>query len=410
MSNYRVLLIDPDLPTTEFLSHQLSKAGLETYTANTSKEGLILAYQHRPHVIIMDPNIHDMDLADLLQKFKKDWRIARAKIIAFSSLNNPSEIQEAINQGFFLYLAKESGSVPVLIQKVKKAAVEAQSGTGTLKRSGGLGQTPLSEEEETLPPSHDDGKVIVFLSGKGGVGTSSLCANMAQIAAQELNKDTTLVDLVLPVGSLAAIVGAPHTINLNQAADQVSGKAMVDFLEESLPKPKNWNFRFLAGSANPRQSESIQISRIPVIVEAMKKISDYVFVDLGKSLSKISLPIIKSADQIVLTLSLDKATVDQTQAIWNYLKEEGITKEQIYFLINRSVNLEGLNKSEVEEILGAYIPLAVPYMGRNFSLSNNLNQPIATKFPQDAVTLSLRQATQEIIRKIEQRANSIDFI
>lgn len=408
MAIFRVLLIDPDIATTKYLSHQFSNAGFDTYTANSYKEGLILAYQHRPDVIIIDPNRPDKALEDLLQKFKKDWRISRAKIIAFSSLHDPGEIQKAIDLGFYLYLAKESGAVPVLIQKTKNAAKLAQSGIP--KRGKTLAHTPTSDGEGSeFTTTQDDGKTIVFLSGKGGVGTSSLCANMAQIAAAPLGKRITLVDLVLPIGSLAAIVGSQSSITINQTANQASGKAMVDYLEESLPRPENWDFRFLAGSANPHQSESLPVSRIPEIIEALKKISDYVFVDLGKSLSKISLPIIKSADQIVLTLSLDKATVDQTQAIWNYLKAEGVNIEQVYFLINRSVSLEGLNKSEVEEILGAHIPLAVPYMGRNFTLSNNLNQPIVTKFPQDAVTLSLRQAMEEIIRKIEQRTSSIEF-
>jgi len=73
--------------------------------------------------------------------------------------------------------------------------------------------------------------------------------------------------------------------------------------------------------------------------------------------------------------------------------------------INRSVSLEGLSKSEVEQELDLVIPLAVPYMGRDFSLANNLNVPIGDKFPQDAVTIFLRKDGEEITRIIE--ANSI---
>jgi hypothetical protein len=48
-------------------------------------------------------------------------------------------------------------------------------------------------------------------------------------------------------------------------------------------------------------------------------------------------------------------------------------------------------------------------MGRNFTLSNNLNVPIAEKFPQDAVTISLRQASDEMFRKIESQNKTLDF-
>ena len=173
--------------------------------------------------------------------------------------------------------------------------------------------------------------------------------------------------------------------------------------------PPDWNFKFLAGSRNPEESEKLDVTRIPVILETLKSISDYVFVDFGKSLSKISMPVILAADQIVLTLSLDKTTVEQTKSVWEFLQKKGVKKDQIYFLINRAVSLEGLNKSEVEEILDTTIQLAVPYMGRNFTLANNLNQPIAEKFPQDAVTISLRQASDEMLRRIEKRDQKIMF-
>ncbi len=121
------------------------------------------------------------------------------------------------------------------------------------------------------------------------------------------------------------------------------------------------------------------------------------------------MPAILSADLIVLTLSLDQMTVEQTKAVWEFLKKKGVTQQQVYFLINRAVGLEGLPKSEVEKILGTTIQLAVPYMGNDFTLANNLNQPIADKFPQDAVTISLRQASDEMFRKIEMRTQKTEY-
>jgi Flp pilus assembly CpaE family ATPase len=145
------------------------------------------------------------------------------------------------------------------------------------------------------------------------------------------------------------------------------------------------------------------------MIEALKKISELVIIDLGKSLSKISIPIIKSADQIVVILNLDQATVEQTSSVWNYLKDQGVQKDQVYFLINHSVSREGMKKSEIEEILGVNIPLTVPSLGRNFTLSNNLHQPILEKFPQDAATLSLRQAAEEILRILDRKSKKMEY-
>lgn len=403
MNKFRILIIDKDPATTNYLKLELGKADFEVYTANSTKEGLIHAYQQRPHVIIIDPIFSIEELDELLQKFKKDRRVSRTKVIAFSSLTRPQEIQSVIDLGLYAYLPKEGNALPGLIEKAKEAAELARTGTSPLRRTASA-STP--DQQEIAAPEYEPlGKTIVFLSSKGGVGTSSLCANIAHMVNQNLDKKVVVVDLVLPIGSIAAIVGDPETLDIVEASKMDSSTNLLD----KLPRLENWNFRLVAGSSNPQESNEVDISHIPVILESLRKIADYTFVDLGKSLSRISMPIIKSADQIVITLALDLSTVAQTKAVWQYLKDQGITNEQVYFLINRSVGLEGLAKSQVEEEMGVVIPLALPYMGSNFTLANNLNQPISDKFPQDAVTISLRQAGDDIIRRIEEVKKMPDF-
>ena len=412
MTDYRILIIDPDPVTTKFLSQKFSREGFETFVANSPKEGLILAYQNRPHVVILDPVLPDDELNDLLSKIKGDYRVSGTKIIAFSSLTEQYAIQDAINKGFSLYLAKEPKAIQVLVEKARSAAEQAGDASTSqkhtkpakLQENSTAGEGFISRDK-----SKGDGKTIIFIAGKGGVGTTSLCANMAHIFAHSLKKDVTVVDLVLPIGSIASIVGLQDTLNILEAIDQSSEKALEDVLQESLTLPENWSFRFLAGSNNPVQSGNLNIPRIPEMIEALKKISELVIIDLGKSLSRISIPILKSADQIVIILNLDQATVEQTSAVWQYLQDQGIQNDQAYFLINHSVSREGMKKSEIEEILGVNIPLTVPSLGRNFTLSNNLHQPILEKFPQDAVTLSLRQAAEEILRILDRKSKRMEY-
>lgn len=399
---FRVLIIDPDPASTKYLAYELTKAGFEVFSSNIAKEGLILAYQNRPHVIIIDPNIKGLPLNELITKLRKDHRVSRSKIIAFSSLTNPDEIQNAINAGFFHYLNKEGDALPFLIEKTNEAAQLARSGTSPLKHSS-------KPSDPTTSPLKALGKTFVFLSAKGGIGTSSICANIAHLSNINNTLKVALVDLVLPIGSLSHILGYSGPLNIIEAANMTTAEATQEYLSQALPKPDNWNVQLMAGSPSAELANELDVSRIPVIIDTLKRFYDYVFIDLGKSLSRISMPIITSADQVVLTLSLDPATVALTKSVWEFLKDQGIRNDQSYFIINRAVGLEGLPKSEVESQLEIIIPIAVPYMGGDFTLANNLNQPLATKFPQDAVTISLRQASQEIITRSMKDRNPTDF-
>lgn len=404
MTDMRVLVIDQDIPTINFLDLEFKKLGINLLSANKAKEGLILAYQHRPQVIIIDPIMQsDQDFREFLEKIRNDRRLSKSKIIAFSSLTSPEEIQAVIDLGFFEFLNKEAGTVQLLIRKTLEAANISDNETIDAEHAYDIDK-PAPYSSNQL-----NGKSIVFLSGKGGIGTSSLCANIAHLSNIKLDHQTTVVDLVLPIGSLASIVGFHGSADIIEASKLGSIEDLTTYLKNNLTKPRQWNFKFLAGAKSPSHAEQLNISQVFILINILKNISDFVFIDIGKTLSRISLPIIKSADQIVLTLSLDQTTVEHTKTVWEFLRGNGVEQNQIYFLINRAVGLEGLSKTEVESILGTVIQLTVPYMGSNFTLANNLHQPVSEKFPQDAVSISLRQASDEIFQKIEQRTTRMDF-
>ena len=404
MTDTRVLVIDQDIPTINFLKLEFKKLGIPLFSANNAKEGLILAYQHRPQVIIIDPIMQsNQDFKEIFEKIRNDRRLTNSKIIAFSSLTSPEEIQSVIELGFFEFLKKEAGTVKLLIRKTLEAASISDIETNEAEHALG------THESTSFSSDHTVGKSIIFLSGKGGIGTSSLCANIAHLSKIKLDHRTTVVDLVLPIGSLASIVGYQGTADIIEASKLDSIEDLNAYLKNNLIKPNHWNFNFLAGAKSPSHAEQLNISQVFILINILKNISDFVFIDIGKTLSRISLPIIKAADQIVLTLSLDQTTVEHTKTVWKFLRDNGIEQNQIYFLINRAVGLEGLSKSEVESILGRVIQLTVPYMGSNFTLANNLHLPVSEKFPQDAVSISLRQASDEIFQKIEQRTTKMGF-
>lgn len=401
MSAQRLLIIDEDQSTIKYLGFNFKKEDFEVSFATNPKEGMIAAFKNRPHIIIVDPNISGMDIKDFIERLKKDRRIARTQLIAFSSLSNPQEIQTVIDLGFDYYIAKEGDAFPDL-QKAVHESVDT-----LLAKSSSPAKSTNEPEQK---PAGKEGKTVIFLSAKGGTGTSSICANLAHMCNEKEEYKIAVVDMVLPIGSIGRIVGYDGPLNIVEASQMTNAETSPEYLLESLPKPDLWGFQLLAGSPTPQQANELDISRIPVLIDTLKSVFDYVFVDLGKSLSRISLPIIQSADQIVLILGLDEATATLTYSVWDFLKANGIKPEQVYPLINRAVGLEGFSKSEVEETLGVTINNTIPYMERNFTLANNQHQPILHKYPDDAVTISMRQAVREITERIEKRASAMNFL
>jgi len=212
-----------------------------------------------------------------------------------------------------------------------------------------------------------------------------------------------VADLVLPIGSIAQIVGYEGNQNLVTVADLPSAQTNGEYFHKNLPQPEIWQFQLLAGSPDPQHGNMIKGDRIEQVVNALRASYDFIILDIGRSLSRISLPLIQQADLIALIVSTDQSTIHLTKTVWEYLQSQGIDHQSIYAILNRAVGLEGLTKTEAEAIIGIPIKTMIPYMGSNFTLANNLNQPITTKYPQDTASIVLKEAAENMVKLARRR-------
>ncbi|MBT3239603.1 MAG: AAA family ATPase [Chloroflexi bacterium] len=399
MAMLKILFIDPDITSSKFLAFTFGKLDYKTGSTDSGTEGLVAAYRDQPEIIIIDPVITDIPIEELMDKLRRDKRTAHSKIIALSSITEPGELQNAIDLNFDRFLSKGPDILEVLKQAILELVDDGQDSTEELgKRVSGFVYS-----EDNIPSMPHNCKTIVLASAKGGTGTSTVCANMASMFAKLKPKaNIVILDLVLPIGSIAPIVGSKDNLNIVEASLMSAAEITPGFFGNKLPFIENWGFKLLAGATSPKEANNCDISRIPIIIESLKNEFDYLFIDIGKSLSRISIPVITHSDQVIMILGLDQATVTLTKTVLDFLRGEGQNRQIVYPLINRAVGLEGLPKREVDEIIGYEITGNLPYIRGEFSLANNSNLPIHKKFPDNIVPIALREISQKILQRLEE--------
>jgi MinD-like ATPase involved in chromosome partitioning or flagellar assembly/FixJ family two-component response regulator len=379
MDSKTVLLVDADAASRMFVTQLLQKENFAVLQVGSGREGLIAAWRDRPDVIVIDPALPDLAGEVLIQKLRADARSAQIPCLALSSDPSPARMSACLNNGFNEYIVKSGQAVSQLIQIISTLTGQTRPSPATASRRR-KGATQ-----------------VVFLSAKGGTGTSSLCANIAHcITAAMPEALVAVVDLVLPIGSIASIVGAKNGPNLITLTDMAGEQLNTSYLQENLSKPDVWKFFLVAGAPDPEAANLLRVDRISPVVDALKSSFDYVLIDLGRSLSRFSMPLIEGSDVVSLVLGTDLSTITLTKTVWDYLKAHGVGQESIYPILNRSVGLEGLTKAETEERLGFQIRNTIPYMGGQFALANNQHQPIIQKFPSDTASMVMKQIATEI--------------
>lgn len=375
-----ILIVDENPASRNFLANHLRAKQFTIFEAPTGKEGLIMAWRHETDLVLFDPTLADIPEKEFIQKLRHDPRTMKARLVALSSDPSPARRDACLSAGVDGYLVKSSQAIPALEQILVRIFED---------------ETPVTVPERT---SGKGGLLIVFLSAKGGTGTSSLCANLAMNIQQSQPEARVVVaDLVLPIGSIGPIVGQEGKLNLVTVTDLPAGQTHADFFQKNLPKPEHWQYQVLTGSPDPQHGNSIKGERINQIVDILCSAYDFVILDIGRSLSRISLPLIQKADLIVLIVSTDQSTVKLTKMVYDYLQTQGVSSQKIYAILNRALGLEGVTKAQAEEMIGLPIKTTMPYMGGNFALANNLNQPITLKYPTDTASIILKGAAEDIV-------------
>jgi len=376
---FTVLLLDADPRSLNVLSAYLTRRGLQVTASTSGKEGYITALRDHPQAIVFDPSLPDLPGVELTRRLRADRRSAKTLLVALASRPDTELMTALASAGCNEFIVKSAQALEQLSQLLQP--------------------TKLPQAED--PPA--GGLLVVFLSAKGGVGASSLCANIAQnIANLKRDLKVAVMDMVLPIGSIASIVGYQDEFGLEQAAAQPAETLTSDFLRKQMPWLETWRFSLLAGSPDPEAASRLDAGRIPALILAARQSYDITLVDLGRSLSRISLPVILGADVVALILSAESSAVTLSRKVWEHLQAKGLKHQRIYPILNRVVGLEGMSKSEAENLLGLQIRATVPYMMGNFTLANQQHQPVLQRFPNDTAALMVNQISREIIELARQ--------
>jgi two-component system alkaline phosphatase synthesis response regulator PhoP len=71
MEPYKILLVDDEPDILEFLGYNLRKEGYQVHTSNNGKDGLVKALEVRPHLIVLDVMMPEMDGIETCTEIRK---------------------------------------------------------------------------------------------------------------------------------------------------------------------------------------------------------------------------------------------------------------------------------------------------------------------------------------------------
>jgi len=350
----RILAVDDDAMNLKLVTATLGREGYEVIAASSGKEALQKAVDENPDLILLDVMMPEMDGYQVCAHLRSMPKTAHIPIMMLTALSTVVEKVKGFDAGADDYLAKPFAG-DELIAHVKVL----------------LRRTPIGKSVETPSSS----KVIAVFSLRGGVGVSTLAANLAAGLTQIWGESSVLVDLVLTAGQSALFFNLPFRRTwANLVPPQVEDIDEV-FVNQVLLRHESKTL-LLAASPRPEQSEALSGEKVTHVLTMLSRQYHYLVLDLPHDFQETTLAGLDAAQDILLVLSPEMASVRAAICALEVFESLNYSLDKVSLILNWTFQRNGLGKKEIEAALKRPINLVIPYAADPMVTAINLGRPL----------------------------------
>ena len=115
-----VLIIDDEESLVNVLSRKFSDEGITAYTAFNGKQGLDVALEKHPDIILLDIMMPEMDGFDVMHHLQEDEWGKTVPIILLTNSSSIDTVAKAVSSGMSEFLVKTDIRLDEVVSKVKE--------------------------------------------------------------------------------------------------------------------------------------------------------------------------------------------------------------------------------------------------------------------------------------------------
>jgi pilus assembly protein CpaE len=200
------------------------------------------------------------------------------------------------------------------------------------------------------------GKLLLFISAKGGSGVTTIASNFAVSLALEPGASVVFIDLNLPLGDAALDLG----INVQYStADALQHIERLDFTFFSKLLTKHSSALFVLAAPDRYREVSVSEESVHKLLLIARQNFDYVVVDGGSRLGTVAETLIESSSTVYLVIQVGISELrNANRLISNSLKA---TQNKLEIVLNRYTSRAlGIDEASIAKALTAPVRWKIP--------------------------------------------------
>jgi pilus assembly protein CpaE len=338
-----ILIIDDDTDRAALTKIILNKAGYQCMNAFNGEQGLDMVKTVQPSLILLDLMMPGMNGFDVCIQLRKIPETIDTPIIFLTAKSETANKVRGLQVG-----ADDYVTVPFerdeLLLRVRALLRRAQA-------------TP--QERLGAQP----GKIIAVFNLRGGSGCTTLAVNLAVGLKNLWKEEVSLVDFSLPVGVANIYLNIRPQHSISELAEFYPDLLEKELIGKHLTYHESGIY-LLGGVFEPTSAEKVSEKHIATILDKMREQFSYVLVDTSHDFSPQSLAIFDKADEIIIPIPPDIASLILTKASLQVFNDMGYIQDKIRLVINWTFKDNGLSVKHIQDSFQQPVGALIQYDNR----------------------------------------------
>lgn len=320
--------------------------------AGTGREVIELARTLSPDVILMDVTMPELDGITATQQITSQF--PGIAVIMISVQVDPESLRRSLQAGARDYLAKPFG-LDDLTNAIRGAYQTLQAARAQFVATAALSPTGGAGGEA---PGGARAKVISLFSPKGGVGRTTLAANLAVATKLETETRVALVDGNLAFGDLGVVLNLTSGKTIADLAAN-AGSLDPDSIADVLVTHSS-GVKVLLAPTSPQEAETITAEQVRAILSRMLGMFDYIFVDTRASFDETQLLLLDLSDTVLVLLTMEMTAIKAAKQYLEVAELLGYPGDKTCLVLNRVSAHSQISAEDIESHLKGRIKARIP--------------------------------------------------
>lgn len=394
----RLLIVD-DIPETRenlrkllFFESDIDVVG----AATNGEEGIQMAVELQPHIVLMDINMPGVDGITASEKISQ--QVPFCQIIMMSVQGEADYLRRSMLAGAREFLIKPFSSDELVssIRRVYQLGASRRQAMPVMPQPSAAGAAMAEAGARTA------GKIVSVFSSKGGVGCSTIAVNVAIALQQNAASKVALVDTSLQFGDVGVLLNlyASRTIaDLASLSDELDNELINDVIIAH-----SSGVKALLAPPRPEVADTVTPLLVTDVLQRLRSEFDVIMVDTGSVLDDVVLNVLDISDKIIVVTTPEIPAIKNAKLFFEVTEALEYERERIMFVLNKADKRINIRAEDIEANIKYRIEGQLPLDERAVTTAVNQGIPYVLGDKNSAITQATIALSKHLLKSLHDEA------